>query len=142
MYAEELNYWQTSKSSPDTWIDRAKRQIEDLGGKIEAEGFGMDRNGKAAFMLGFSIEGNAFKIIWPVMKSYKENDKAARVQAATMLYHYIKGVCLRAVVCGFKDAFFSHLMLSDGRTAGQIENEELKNLADLFPRQALIENKK
>jgi hypothetical protein len=138
MYADDLNYWQTSKSSPDVWIDRAKKQIEELGGKIEGEGFGMNGEGRAAFMIGFSIKGDAFKIIWPVMKSYKENERAARVQAATMLYHYVKGVALRAVVCGPRDAFFSHLMLPDGRVASQVAGDEILGLADLFPKQIQI----
>jgi len=142
MFAEDLNYWQTSKSSPDIWVERAKRQLEELGAKIEAEGFGMDGKGRSAYMLGFSIQGDAFKIIWPVMRSNKENEKAARVQAATMLYHYVKGVALRAVVCGTRDAFFSHLALPDGRVASQIVSDELLELGDLFPKQIQIPYKK
>ena len=106
--AEELNYWQTSRSSSDSWIDKAKRQIQSLGGKVEAEGFGQDSEGKAAFMIGFSLNGDGFKIIWPVMKSKTGNERAARIQAATSLYHYVKGVCLYAAVAGPKPAFFGH----------------------------------
>ena len=125
IYSEDLNYWKTSHSSPDVWIDRAKKQIEQLGGKVEAEGFGSDGDGRAAFMLGFSIKEERFKIIWPVMKSYRNEEKPARVQAATSLYHYVKGVCLYAVVVGPRTAFFSHLMLPDGRTFSQLSNERL-----------------
>lgn len=142
MFAEDLNYWQTSKSSPDVWVERSRRQLEELGAKIEAEGFGMDGKGRSAYMLGFSIQGDAFKIIWPVMKSNKENERAARVQAATMLYHYVKGVALRAVVCGTRDAFFSHILLPDGRVASQVVSDELLELGDLFPKQIQIPYKK
>lgn len=128
-YAEDVNFWKTSRSSPDEWIGKTKRQIETLGGKIEAEGFGSDANGRAAFMLGFSIKGDTFKIIWPVLKSVRDEEKPARVQAATMLYHYVKSVCLYAIVVGAKNAFFGHLMLDDGRTASQVSNDELKAMS-------------
>jgi len=34
-FAEKLNYWKTSSSSPDIWIERASKQIEKLGGIYE-----------------------------------------------------------------------------------------------------------
>lgn len=125
IYAEDVNFWRTGKSSPDHWIDLAKKQVVTLGGKIEAEGFGSDANGKAAFMLGFSMSGDSFKIVWPVLPTYRGDDKAARTQAATMLYHYVKSVSLYAVVVGSRAAFFSHLMLPDGRVAAQVASDEL-----------------
>lgn len=125
VYADDLNYWKTSKSPPDTWIDKAKKQIENLGGKVLAEGFGME-SGKSAFMIGFEIGGEKFKAIWPVMQPYNEKDEiAARRQAATMLYHDIKAKCLAAVVKGPRVAFFEYLMLPDGRTAAHASNVEL-----------------
>ncbi len=138
MYSEEANFWKTSRSFPDQWVDRAKRQIETLGGKIEAEGFGMDGEKRAAFMLAFSIKGDAFKIIWPVLKSKYDDDKAARIQAATMLYHYVKSVCLYAVVVGVKTAFFTHYLLPDGRTTSQVTSQEL---LDMIPKVLMIEKR-
>lgn len=127
-YADELNYWKPGKSSPDVWIDKAKKQIDTLGGKIRGEGFGSDGDGKAAFMLAFTIEESNFKIVWPVLPTYKGEEKAARVQAATSLYHYVKNVCLYAVVVGFRTAFFPHLLMNDGRRASQLATDELENL--------------
>src|SRR5687768_13079180 len=99
-YAEEVNYWQTSKSDPDSWIDKAKRQIETLGAVVSAQGFG-HADSKMAYMLGFEILGDRFKVIWPVLpQKYTGNERGAKVQAATMLYHYVKAVCLYAVVVG------------------------------------------
>jgi hypothetical protein len=138
-YAEEVNYWQTGRSSPDTWIDRAKGQIEALGGKVLGEGFGSDASGRAAFMLAFGIKADSFKIIWPVLKSHRGNHQAARIQAATMLYHYIKSVCLYAVVAGPRAAFFPHLLLQDGRVASETANEEIAALVSLTPRLMLSE---
>lgn len=128
MYAEDLNYWRTSQSSPDSWIDKTKKQIQVLKGKVLGEGFGSNDQGKAAFMIAFEIQGETFKVIWPVVKSYSGNERAERVQAATSLYHYIKGVCLFASVVGFRTAFFSHLMLSDGKIASQIANPEISKI--------------
>lgn len=130
-YAEEVNYWQTSKSDPDNWMDKAKRQIEALGATIKAQGFGT-ADGKAAYMLAFEILGDSFKIIWPVLpQKYTGNERGAKVQAATMPYHYVKAVCLYAVVVGPKAAFFSHYLLPDGRMAHQVAGNEL---AEMTPR--------
>lgn len=130
-YAEDVNFWQTSQASPDTWIDRTKAQLKTLGGEFRGEGFGNDSNGRSAYLLAFSIAGDEFKIIWPVLKSKKGNERAARVQAATTMYHYVKATCLYAVVVGAKTAFFSHLLLPDGRTAAQVSGYEL---AEMTPR--------
>jgi len=134
-YAEDVNFWQTGRSSPDTWIERTKRQIEELGGKVLAEGFGSDAQSRAAFMLGFKIGEDTFKVIWPVLPSKTGKHNAARAQAATMLYHYIKSACLYAVVVGARSAFFSHLVLPDGRTASQVASTEL---AEVVPQMLLL----
>lgn len=123
--AEDVNFWQTGRSSPDVWIERSKKQIEELGGKVIAEGFGSDGEGRAAFMLGLKINGDSFKIVWPVLPSKTGKHQAARTQAATMLYHYVKSTCLYAVVVGARAAFFSHLMLPDGRMASQVASDDL-----------------
>jgi hypothetical protein len=126
-YAEDVNYWRTGRSSPDVWVERAKDSIEALGATILGEGFGRDQHGKAAYMLAFQIDGDPFKILWPVVPSKSGDEKAARIQAATMLYHYVKAVCLYAVVMGARPAFFSHLMLPDGsgRVASEVAGSEL-----------------
>ena len=126
LYAEDVNYWKTSKSSPDTWIDRTKRQIERLGGQVLLEGFGSEPiTGRAAFMLTFVVNNDRFKIVWPVLPSKGGNEKATRVQAATMLYHDIKAKCISAAVLGTRAAFFSFLMLPDGRTTAEMSTPEL-----------------
>ena len=98
VYAEDLNFWMTGRGSPDEWIERAKRQITDLGGRILAEAFGADSNGRAAYILGLEIGGDRFKIVWPVVKSKSGNVLAEKRQAATTLYHVVKANCLDAVV--------------------------------------------
>lgn len=124
VYAEDLNFWRTSRASPDTWLARARTQIQNLGGQIEGEAFGAGLD-KAAYMLAFSVNGDKFNIVWPVMQPKKGEVSAARIQAATMLYHYVKSVCLYATVVGARTAFFPHLVLGDGRTAAQLATPEL-----------------
>ena len=96
-FAEDVNYWKTGKSAPDTWIDRAKHEIESINGQVLAEGFGHESlTGKAAYMLAFKIAGEQFKITWPVLPSKSGAKRAAKIQAATMLYHDVKARCVSA----------------------------------------------
>ena len=125
-YAEEINYWQTSKSSPDSWLDKTKNLIKGLGGKILVEGFGNEPStGRSAYMLGFEIQSEGYKIIWPVLPSKTKKELSARVQATTMLYHDVKARCLTAVVLGTRAAFFNFMMLPDGRTTSEASIPEL-----------------
>jgi hypothetical protein len=54
-------------------VDRAKKQIVELGGKVLGEGFGSDSQGRSAFMLAFSVKEESFKIVWPVLKPYRDD---------------------------------------------------------------------
>ncbi len=124
-YAEDIgHYWQTGSSSPDTWLEKAKRQIEEVGGTINADAYG-SMGGRAAFMLAFSIGDDRFKVVFPVLDSKTGKSVAAKRQAATMLYHDIKAKCMVATVLGSKAAFFSYLMLPDGRTTSELGTPEL-----------------
>ena len=133
-FGEEVNYWQTSQSSPDRWMEKTKKQILKLGGLILMEGFGSEPvTGRSAYMMAFEIEEDKFKVVWPVLPSKRENEIAARRQAATMLYHDIKAKCLSAVVLGARTAFFSYLLLPDGRTAVEASLSELaEGIPSLF----------
>lgn len=134
-YAEDVNYWQTGKSSPDTWIDNAQREIKSIGGKILGWAFGMESStGRAAYMLEFELTGERFKIVWPVLPTRSgKNEVSARIQAATMLYHDVKARCVSAKVIGKRTAFFSYLMLPDGRTAATVATPELAiQLPEMF----------
>ena len=129
-YAEDVgHYWQTGSSSPDVWIEKAKKQIEEVGGTINADAYG-SMESRAAFMIAFSIGDDRFKIAFPVLESRTGKSMSAKRQAATMLYHDIKAKCMVASVMGTKAAFFSYLMLPDGRTASEVATPEL---AHYFP---------
>ena len=123
-YAEKLPYFKTSQKGPDVWIDKAKIEIDRAGGVMLSEGFG-ESEGKAAYMLRFEIEGSRYRIIWPLAESlYHSPDKAfrnaSRKQAATMLYHDVKAMCVKARAIGAEVAFFSHLELSNGKVANEM----------------------
>lgn len=128
-YGEDLNYWKTSKSYPDKWLASAKREIEKINGVILAEGYGSEPvSGRAAYMLGFELQGERFRVVWPVLPSKGGDELAARRQAATMLYHHVKQACIDAQVLGARAAFFSHLLLPDGRRAADVADPDLSNM--------------
>ncbi len=132
VYAEDVNYWKTGTTAPDTWIDKTKAEIKAAGGKVLSEAFGSDDQGRSAYMLEFTFGGDRFRAIWPVLPSKTKADRAARIQAATMLYHDVKAKCVNAKVHGVRAAFFQYAVLPDGRTAAQAAAPELLTL---YPKQ-------
>jgi hypothetical protein len=140
-FAEDVNYWQTGKSSPDTFIQYAINQIADAGGKLQINAFGLDSAGNSAYMLQFELGGDTYKVVWPVLPIKHERSKAqmakketaAKRQAATLMFHDIKAKCMTAKVLGARPAFFQYLMLPDGRTTTEATGQELAaGLPDLF----------
>lgn len=118
VFAEDINYWKTSQTAPDTWVEKTRRLITEMGGKVLTEVFGSEpATGRAAYMLTFSFEGERYKIIWPVLPSRTKNERAARIQAVTLMYHDVKARILTATVLGVRSAFLTYLLLPDGRTA-------------------------
>jgi hypothetical protein len=126
-YAEEIgHYWQTSKTQPDSWIDKAERIIQQHGGYIMERFFG-SVDGREGYVLAFAFEDDHFRIAWPVLPTKSGNRSSARIQATTMLYHDVKAKCMTSVVLGNRIAFFSYLMLPDGRSVMQLADPELQN---------------
>jgi len=124
VYAEDVhNYFKTSQTHAATWIERAKKEISSIGGSIISEGSGTFQN-KTVFMIEFRLGGEIFKINWSVLPCrYKGNEKAAIIQAATMLYHDVKHKCVMAKIKGVNRAFLEYLMLPNGAPAGEIAND-------------------
>jgi len=114
LYADMLPYWQTSTTSPDIWLDKAKQEIVKAGGKATKQAY-IEDGGIAQYMLGFSVSENSYIITWPVMRPRKPADmRAAKIQAATMLYHDVKSRCISARVLGFAPTFMQYLIV-DGQ---------------------------
>jgi hypothetical protein len=133
LYADDVNYWKTSTADPDSWMTKARREIVAAGGSVHGEMFGSQEGGRAAYRLDFSFDRDHFRVIWPVLQPRNAKDiRAARVQAATMLYHDVKSKCVSAKVHGARAAFFQYAVLPDGRTAAQVAAPEP---LDLYPKQ-------
>jgi hypothetical protein len=131
VYADDVNYWKTSAADPDSWMTKARREIIAAGGTVDGEAFG-SQEGRAAFRLDFSFGRDHFRVIWPVLQPRSQKDlRAARVQAATMLYHDVKAKCVSAKVHGMRAAFFQYAVLPDGRTAAQVAEPDL---IDMYPK--------
>jgi len=129
IYAEDANYWKSGKSDPDTWLEKCKKEIKAVGGKINREVI-VSEDGKTGYSLEFAIADDQFKIIWPVLKcrNYDTNGvsaRAAKIQAATFMYHDIKAKCMVVKILGARRAFFGDMLLSDGRIAYQVAGDEL-----------------
>ncbi len=130
LYADDLPYWQTGKkTSPDDWMDKARAILERLGGKVLAQAAARDANDRAVYMMAWRIGGDTFRLEWPVLPSKRGNIAAARIQAATMVYHYVKEAAINAAVMGTRNAFLAHLVLPDGRTAGNADDTLLLEVA-------------
>lgn len=125
IYADEVNYWKSGKSSPDTWMEKSKKELNGLGATIHIELSGTV-NGKTVFTLGFRLDGDEFRISYPVLKVRDSKDEySAKRQAATALYHEVKALCVSAKFRGVRGAFHSFLVLPDGRTAGDLTAPEI-----------------
>jgi hypothetical protein len=126
-WAEEINYWQTSRTAPDNWLAKAKAEIVRVGGTVVAEGFVSDQ-AQSTYLLAFTIDGDHFRMAWPVLQPKSGNVKAARIQAATALYHEVKAACVKAKFLGTRTAFFAFLSLPDGRTAADMPIADVRAL--------------
>lgn len=120
VYAEQINYWQTSRKQAETWIDDAIKLIKGIGGVILSSVSATDQNGRAGFMLEFKIGADQYKLIWQALPSKTKNDRAARVQAATLLFHDVKHKVVMAKVKGVRVAFLEYLQLPSGQTVGEL----------------------
>ncbi len=126
LYAEEANYWKTGRSSADSWLEKAKKEIRTVGGQVIGSGsFSEDITDRAGFMLAFKLEKENFSIKWPVLKSKRGDHQAAKRQAATALYHEVKAACVKMKFLGARSAFLAYLLLPDGRTASEASSPEL-----------------
>lgn len=127
--ASDLNYYKTSRSAPDTWLDKACEVIREAGGRIRGRGHGFeapdDGPEREAYFVTFELAGDLYRSVWPVLPDDKDDGLAARRQAATALYHDLKARAVRQKFCGARPAYLDMLVLPDGRTAAQASTPEL-----------------
>ncbi len=128
-YADDVNYWKTSRAGSDTWLEKSKKLIEEVGGEVVSESFShLPKTGQAAFLIEFTQGVDTFKIIWPVLPTKYDGsgeEAAARRQAATFMYHDIKAKCMMAKIFGTRGAFFPFLALPGGVVAAQLTSPQV-----------------
>jgi len=131
--ADDLPYWKTSASDPGTWLDRAAVEIERAGGEVIGQACGKLPGGGTAFVLQFKLEGDLFRIVWPVLTPRHEKDLlGARRQAATALFYDAKARCLSARFMGARAAFCAFMLLPDGRSVGDLALNQLAELPEIL----------
>jgi len=120
IYAEDVNYLNTGKSNPDVWIERAKKEIRNISGKILQSGYA-EQNGQAAFLLKFQIGDDTFDIKWQTLPGHyaRTTELMRKRQAATLLFHDVKHRCVMAKIRGIRSTFLEYLTLPNGQTMGE-----------------------
>ena len=123
MYAEQVNYWQTSRTAAATWTIKTLRLITALGGEVQRHAFASEQ-GRSAFMVEFTIEGQPYRMVWPVLAPKGGNLNAAEIQAATAMYHAVKNAVVNAKFIGARAAFFPFLQVGNGQVAADLTGPE------------------
>jgi hypothetical protein len=143
LYAEQLPYWKSGQESIDTIQAKIHTEIQRAGGVVSQYGDLTD-SGRTMFFVTFTLQGDQYRIAYPVLKSRSKNQTAAvltacRRQAVTMMYHDVKSRCVSVRVLGARTAFGGFRLMPDGRTDGQTSTPELLALLPLAlpaPRQS------
>lgn len=135
VYAENLPYWKSGQSSPDSWMEKTVEEIRRAGGQVLADA-SINELGRAAYMIKFAFGNDVFVAVEPVIESKSGDERSAKRQAATTLHHEIKARCVTARRRGARWAFLQYLMLPDGRQVGQAATPEL---SEMWPKMLTVE---
>lgn len=120
VYAEDVNYFNTSTTHFETWIERAKKEITAIGGEVLQSGYA-EKGIAGTFMLECIIGGDKYAIRWETLPARKPKTSVASLkrQAATLLYHDVKYKCVMAKIRGVRATFLEYLSLPGGQTMGE-----------------------
>ncbi len=138
LYAEELgHYWKTGeRRSSDDWLALIEALIAEVGGVILQSAYGKEPQvDRAAYMLTFRVGEDVFRIVQLVLQTRTKkpaDEKAARIQAVTLMYHDVKARIMQIKIKGARRVFFEYLLLPDGRVAGDVGTEELMSKVPAF----------
>jgi hypothetical protein len=131
IYAEDLPYWRTSKSTLSSWLNKAKREITSINGKVTGDGYMTDHeNGRGAILITFVLDGTRYAAKWPVLptrRKTEQDEEAAKVQAATALYHDIKNRVVSAKFRGAGFSFLNYQVLQTGQTVSEVADNGFVN---------------
>lgn len=132
-HAEDLgHYWKTGRKHPDTILGDIKKMIESVGGTIHTE-MVATVNGETAYILGFRVVDDDYRINQPVLPSRTDDLLSAKRQAVTALFHDIKAKVVSMKFRGVKAVFHEFLVLPDGRTASQVTAPEFSSSIKYLP---------
>ncbi|MGB5941253.1 MAG: hypothetical protein WBG71_00060 [Leeuwenhoekiella sp.] len=124
--AEEMPYWKTSKSGVESWLDKTENLITSIGGVVDTRIVGKS-GGKEGIMFGFIIDNDPYKMMWPVLPSKNEKDKAAALrQCATLIYHDTKARINRIKIFSPRVVFADWLVLDTGKTLAETNNKDIR----------------
>lgn len=133
-FAEDSNYWKTGEAGPDTIRRRIEAQVEKLGGTTRLFARGTDEEGRSAFLFEFAIEGDRYRVMWPVLPTRGRPDASAQErQAMSFVYHEVKARALAAAILGTRASFAPYLLLGSGATVGQHLSHGIGDIAGLLP---------
>lgn len=128
IYAQDVNYYRTGTTAPETWLEKSKAEIRAVGGDVSGEAY-MERDGQRAYTLLFTFDAESYRISWPVLPlkpnprrskaELKADERAARIQATTFMYYDIKAKCMVVKVLGPQAAFLQYRVMADGSTPAE-----------------------
>lgn len=125
--AEDVNYWRTGSSAPDTWIDKCCKLIAEVDGALIQKGM-IWQSGRSVCLIVFSIGDDTYRVGWPVLttRDGDSDDRRARIQAATFMYHDVKAKVMTAKVLGPRCAFIGNLLVTKNSTIGELTHGQLQ----------------
>lgn len=124
-FAEEVSYWKTSKSGVESWLDKTESLIDSIGGNTDTRIVGKS-GGKEGILFGFFIDGDAYKLMWPVLPTKNEKDRGAALrQCATLIYHDTKARINRVKIFSPRVVFADWLVLESGKTIAEVGHDSV-----------------
>ena len=95
--------------------------LERHGAKVHSESM-VRQNENQAYMIGFNLEGDEFRIVEMVLPVKDERDiTASRRQAVTRVHHRVKQLLMDAEIYGAKSAMVQYLVDPDSKqTMGEL----------------------
>lgn len=127
-FAKDLPFFKTSQSDPEKWLDKTEKLIESIGGRVDTR-VTARANGKQGILIGFIIEGDYYKLTYPVLAVKDEkNGYAALRQCATLIYHDVKSRVNRIRIFHPRVVFADFLVLRDGSTLAESATTDIPDL--------------
>ncbi len=126
-YADDVAYWKTGTSSPDTWIDKTIRVVKELGGVEISQFFGHGENAGGVRTAISHRRRIVSSCLASASNARADDFASAQRQAATLLYHDCKAKAIAASVLGPRNAFIGSLITESGKTVSELATPLIAN---------------